>query len=91
MKTIKLILVCLALALIMASVKAQQSEGIPIRVSYNLPLYKTNFGNYELNFENELERINQGGSDYRIAVAYLPSPRWGVGISYLRNINRENI
>ncbi|MEL7339001.1 MAG: autotransporter outer membrane beta-barrel domain-containing protein [Bacteroidota bacterium] len=91
MKTIKLILVCLGLALIMASAKAQQSEGIPIRVSYNLPLYKTNFGKYDIKVDNELERIDQGGSDYRIAVAYLPSPRWGIGISYLRNINRENI
>ncbi|MEL6651312.1 MAG: hypothetical protein AAFQ87_10960 [Bacteroidota bacterium] len=91
MKTIKLILVCLALALMMASAKAQQSEGIPIRVSYNLPLYKSTFGDYDFSFPNELERIDQGGSDYRIAVAYLPSPRWGIGISYLRNINRENI
>ncbi|MEM6345748.1 MAG: hypothetical protein AAF927_17780 [Bacteroidota bacterium] len=87
-----IILFCLTIGLFMGLQAQEISSKFPLKVSVSTVMYKTHFGDYQIDVPNEVYRGGDDNNlDYRISLAYPINNRLSVGASVVTFRKNEDI
>ncbi len=87
-----IILFCLTIGLYVGLQAQEISSKFPLKISVSTVMYKTHFGDYQIDVPNEVYRGGDDNNlDYRISLAYPISNRISVGASVVTFRKNEDI